>query len=174
MPLSVLYLEHRSLVSATPFSTLHRNFHLPKSFHKPIFDILNRLDIDKKGYTIKASPFGDKHWKREPFLRKKARLFYIFLKYVFRWKRVCFLVFRIEKKQLKDEFATFSSSTLKNFLILELRNCPLILHLPLNYYFNLSTSACWKMFLCFFNFARWHIYFPKRFKDEWFWIDLCV
>ena len=35
-------------VNATPFSTLQRNFYLQKSFHKPIFDILNRLDIDKK------------------------------------------------------------------------------------------------------------------------------
>ena len=35
--------------------------YLQKSFHKPIFDILNRLDIDKKGHKIKASPFGDEH-----------------------------------------------------------------------------------------------------------------
>ena len=34
---------------------------LKKSFHKPIFDILNRFDIDKKGNKIKASPFGDEH-----------------------------------------------------------------------------------------------------------------
>ena len=45
----------------TPFSTLQRNFHLQKSFHKPIFDTLNRLDTDKKGHKIKASPFGDEH-----------------------------------------------------------------------------------------------------------------
>ena len=35
--------------------------YVQKSFHKPIFDILNRLDIDKKGHKIKASPFGDEH-----------------------------------------------------------------------------------------------------------------
>ena len=41
---------NRSLMQpCNPFSTLQRNFHLQKSFHKPIFDILNRLDIDKKG-----------------------------------------------------------------------------------------------------------------------------
>ena len=31
------------------YRSLRRNFHLQKSFHKPIFGILNRLDIDKKG-----------------------------------------------------------------------------------------------------------------------------
>ena len=43
------------------FSTLQRNFHLQKSFHKPIFGTLDRLDIGKKGHKIKASPFGDEH-----------------------------------------------------------------------------------------------------------------
>ena len=43
------------------YRSLRRNFHLQKSFHKPIFGILNRFDIDKKGRKIKASPFGDEH-----------------------------------------------------------------------------------------------------------------
>ena len=30
-------------------------------FHKSIFDIFNRLDIDKKGHKIIASPFGDQY-----------------------------------------------------------------------------------------------------------------
>ena len=61
------------------FSTFQRNFHLPKSFHKPIFDILNRLDIDKKGHKIKASS-GDEHWKRVPFFQKKGKAFLHLLK----------------------------------------------------------------------------------------------
>ena len=31
------------------YRSLRRNFHLQESFHKPIFGILNRLNIDKKG-----------------------------------------------------------------------------------------------------------------------------
>ena len=62
MPLAIVFVKVALIgVNATPFSALQRNFHLQKSFDKPIFDILNRLDIDKKGHKIKASPFGDEH-----------------------------------------------------------------------------------------------------------------
>ena len=36
--------------------------------------------ISKKGYKIKASPFGDKPWKRAPFFQKKGKAFLNFLK----------------------------------------------------------------------------------------------
>ena len=48
VPFFIFCKQMSSLVNATPFSTLQRNFHLQKSFHKPIFDILNRFDIHKK------------------------------------------------------------------------------------------------------------------------------
>ena len=84
------------------FRLCRRIFIYRKAFIKPIFDILNRLlNRLKKGHKIKASPFGDEHWKRYPFFREKVRLFYIFKKLRIRWKRVCFLVFHIEKKELK-------------------------------------------------------------------------
>ena len=72
--------------------------------------------MTKKGRKIKASPFGDEHGKRVPFFHKIGKAFLNFLKITYLMKKVGFLVFRIEKKELKDEFATFSSFYFEKFL----------------------------------------------------------
>ena len=103
------------------FPTLQRNFYLQKSFHKPIFDILNRFDIDKKGHKIKASPFGDDHWKRAPFFQKKGKAFLHFLKVKYQMKKgMLFDLSQREKRVKKINLLHFPVFTSKNFVILKL------------------------------------------------------
>ena len=61
------------------FSTLQRNFHLQKSFHKPIFDTLDRLDIGIKGSQNQSIAVWWRTLKKGT-LQKKGKAFLNFLK----------------------------------------------------------------------------------------------
>ena len=82
LPFFIFCKQMYSLVNATPFSTLQRNFLSQKSCHKPIFDILNRLiDIDKKKVTkSKHHRLVTNIEKGYPFFKKKGKAFLHFLK----------------------------------------------------------------------------------------------